>query len=53
MNTKDILNRLSGFIQDLTAFYAELSEELLENHLHIVVNNTCGNSEVKKMPRRC
>lgn len=48
MRTKDIADRLLGFIQELTAFYAEVSEELSENHLHIVVDNMRGNSEVKK-----
>lgn len=53
MHTKEIADRLLGFIQELTAFYAEVSEELSENHLRIVVDNTRGNSELKKMPRKC
>ncbi len=53
MRTKDIADRLLGFIQELTAFYAEVSEELSENHLQIVVDNTRGNSELKKIPRKC
>lgn len=50
MQTKDVLDRLLGFIQDLTAFYAELSDEL--PNLRIVVDNTRGNSELKKIPRK-
>lgn len=53
MHTKDIADRLLSFIQELTAFYAEVSEELSENHLRIAVDNTCGNSEPKKTPLRC
>lgn len=53
MKTKDILDKLLGFIQELTAFYAELSEELSENHLQIVIDNTRGDSELKKVPRKC
>lgn len=53
MHTKDIADRLLGFIQELTAFYAEVSEELSENHLRLVVDNTRRNSELKKMPRKC
>lgn len=50
MNTKDILDKLMIFIQELTAFYSELSEELPENFLRVVVDNTRGNSELKKYP---
>lgn len=52
MNTKDILDKLMIFIQELTAFYSELSEELPENFLRVVVDNTRGNSELKKIPRK-
>lgn len=52
MRTKDIAERLLSFIQELTAFYAEISEELSENHLRIAVDNTHGNSELKKIPRK-
>lgn len=50
MYTKDILERLLGFIQDLTAFYAELSEEL--PNLRVVVDHTRDFSELKKMSRK-
>lgn len=50
MYTKDILDRLLGFIQELTAFYSELSEELPD--LRVVVDNTHAFSELKKMPLR-
>lgn len=53
MTTKYILDRVLGFIQDLTAFYSELSEELPENFLRVVVDNTRGSSELKKMPAKC
>lgn len=46
MYTKDILDRVLGFIQDLTAFYSELSEELPD--LRVVVDNTRIFSEQKK-----
>ncbi len=51
MHTKDVLDRVLGFIQELTAFYAELSEEL--PNLRVVVDNTRTQdfSELKKIPR--
>ncbi len=52
MQIKNLLDRLLGFIQELTAFYAELSEELPENFLRVVVDNTREFSELKKMPRK-
>lgn len=52
MQIKNILDRLFGFIQELTAFYAELSEELPESFLRVVVDNTREFSELKKMPRK-
>ncbi len=55
MTTRDILGRVLGFIQELTAFYAELSEELPENILRVVADNTRANIEsLKKTPwARC
>lgn len=50
MNTKEIMDRILNFIQELTAFYSELSEEL--PNLRVVVDNTRDYSEVKKMPER-
>lgn len=49
MRTQQILDKLLGFIQELTLFYGELSEELPD--LRIVVDNT-RNSELKKMVRK-
>lgn len=48
MTTKDFMDRLAGFIQELTVFYGELSAELPD--LRIVVDNTHALSELKKMP---
>lgn len=48
MNTKDELNFLTNLIEQITARYAILSEELPE--LRIVVDNTRFNSELKKIP---
>ena len=54
MTTRDVLGRVLGFIQELTAFYAELSEELPENILRVVADNTRATIEVKKTPwARC
>lgn len=53
MTTKEVQQRVFGFIQELTAFYAELSEELPENFLRVVTDNTRAFSELKKMPRKC
>lgn len=50
MTTKNFLERLAGFIQELIRFYGELSEEL--PNLRVVVDNTRDFSELKKMPRR-
>lgn len=50
MTTKEVMDRILNFIQDLTAFYSELSEEL--PNLRIVVDNTRALSELKKMPKR-
>ena len=48
MTTKQFLDRLSGFIRELTEFYGELSQELPE--LRVVVDNTRAYSDVKKTP---
>ena len=53
MTTRDILDKVMSFIQALTAFYSELSEELPENFLRVVVDNTRANIEAKKMPVKC
>ena len=53
MTTQYILDKVLGFIQELTAFYSELSEELPENFLRVVVDNTRANFEAKKMPVKC
>lgn len=50
MTTKDILDRVFGFIQELSQFYGELSEEL--PNLRIEVDNTRMYSDVKKTPKR-
>lgn len=50
MNTKEVMDRILNFIQELTAFYSELSEEL--PNLRVVVDNTRAFSELKKMPER-
>ena len=48
MTTKQIMDRIVDFIQDLTAFHAELANEL--PNLRIVVDNTRAYSDVKKTP---
>ena len=48
MNTKDILDKVLFFIQELTQFYGELSQELPD--LRIVVDNSREYSDVKKTP---
>lgn len=48
MTTKDFMDKLAGFIRELTVFYGELSEELPD--LRVVVDNTREFSELKKMP---
>lgn len=53
MTTQYILDKVLGFIQELTAFYSELSEELPENFLRVVADNTRANFEAKKMPVKC
>ncbi|MDE6441885.1 MAG: hypothetical protein K2L12_03915 [Clostridia bacterium] len=50
MTTKDILDRLAGFIQALNLFYGELTQEL--PNLRVVVDNTRVFSELKKMAQR-
>ncbi|MDE7439985.1 MAG: hypothetical protein K2N23_05725 [Clostridia bacterium] len=50
MTTQQIMDRLLSFIQELTAFYSELSQEL--PNLRVVVDNTRAFSELKKMPKR-
>lgn len=50
MTTKELLDRISGFIQELTAFYGELTQEL--PNLRVVVDNTRVFSELKKMAQR-
>ena len=49
MNTKDVLDKVFNFIQELTQFYGELSEEL--PNLRVVVDNPRNYSDVKKTPR--
>lgn len=49
MTIRYMLDKVLGFIQGLTAFYSELSEELPENFLRVVTDSTRANSEVKKM----
>lgn len=48
MTTKDFMDRLAGFIRELTEFYGELSQEL--PNLRVVVDNTRVFSEPKKIP---
>ncbi len=50
MNTKDILDKVLFFIQELTQFYGELSQELPD--LRVVVDNTRNYSDVKKRRRK-
>lgn len=50
MTTKEILDRVLYFIQELTQFHAELSQELPD--LRVVVDNTRVFSELKKMAQR-
>ncbi|MDE7182344.1 MAG: hypothetical protein K2O41_04835 [Clostridia bacterium] len=50
MTTKEIMDRVSSFIQELTQFYGELSQEL--PNLRIVVDNTHNYSDVKKTAAR-
>lgn len=46
MTTKEILDKVVFFIQELTQFHAELSQEL--PNLRIVVDNTRNYSDLKK-----
>ena len=48
MTTKEMLDRVLGFIQELTQFHAELSQELPD--LRVVVDNAHNYSDVKKTP---
>ena len=48
MNTKDEMRWIMDMIQQLTAHYQELCNELPP--LRIVVDNTRINSELKKIP---
>ena len=48
MTTKETMDRVLYFIQELTQFYGELSQEL--PNLRIVVDNTHVLSEPKKTP---
>ena len=50
MTTKEMLDRVLCFIQELTQFYSELSQELPP--LRVVTDNTRAFSELKKMPKR-
>ncbi len=50
MTTKEIMDRVLNFIQELTQFYGELSQEL--PNLRIVVDNTRNYSDVKKTAAR-
>lgn len=50
MTTKEIMDRVASFIQELAVFHSELSEEL--PNLRVVVDNTRALSEQKKMPKR-
>ena len=48
MDTKEELNFLANLIEQITARYAIISNELPD--LRIVVDNTRVNSELKKIP---
>ena len=50
MTTKDLVDRLAGFIRELTEFYGELAEELPQ--LHFVGASASAISELKKIARR-
>lgn len=50
MTTKEMLDRVLNFIQELTQFHAELSLEL--PNLRVEVDNTRAFSELKKIPTR-
>lgn len=49
MTTREILDRVLSFIQELAQFHAELSRELPD--LRVVVDNTRAYSDVKKTRR--
>lgn len=48
MHTRELLERLARIGAEITMLYGELSEELPQ--LRITVDNTHGNSELKKIP---
>lgn len=48
MDTKDVLDRVLNFIQELAQFHAELSQGLPD--LRVVVDNSRNYSDVKKTP---
>lgn len=48
MHTRKLLERLARIAAEINMLYGELSEELPQ--LRITVDNTRGNSEVKKIP---
>lgn len=50
MTTKDLVDRLAGFIRELTEFYGELAEELPQ--LHFVGASASAISELKKRALR-
>ncbi|MDE6356933.1 MAG: hypothetical protein K2L67_06815 [Clostridia bacterium] len=56
MTTKEIQERIFRLIQELTAFYGEISGELEETDsrawLRFVKNEPRAGSELKKMPRK-
>lgn len=57
MTTKEIQEQIFRFIQELTAFYGEISKELEKTDsrtwLRFVKNEPLAGSELKKMPRKC
>ncbi|MCH5146512.1 MAG: hypothetical protein J1F61_00730 [Clostridiales bacterium] len=50
MHTRELLERLARIGAEINMLYGELSEELPQ--LRITVDNTHGNSELKKIPLR-
>lgn len=56
MTKEDILERLAAINREISWLYGELSEEVCGTDsrawLRFVKNDTRGNSEVKKMPKK-
>lgn len=50
MHTRELLERLARISTEINMLYGEISEELPQ--LRITVDNTRGNSELKKIPLR-